>query len=90
MIDNTINDAKTIAASGKGAILARSLRCLYSFNIMFPVRDALRHTLNWACYRSLLGISNSIACGGFRNLVQRTVAQSACRSTTCGKAVEAA
>ena len=37
---NTINDAKTIAASGKDAILVRSLRYHHSFNLMFPIRDA--------------------------------------------------
>ena len=40
MIDNTINDDNTIAGGGEGAILVHSLRCLYSFNLMFPFRDA--------------------------------------------------
>lgn len=44
MIDNTINDDKTIAGGGKDAILAgRSLRCLHSFSLMIPIRDAMRH-----------------------------------------------
>ena len=48
MIDNTINDTKTIAGGGEGAILVCSLRCLYSFNLMFPICDAWRHELSWA------------------------------------------
>ena len=40
MIDNTINDNKTIAGGGEGASIVRSLRCQYSFNLMFPIRDA--------------------------------------------------
>ena len=48
MIDNTINDDKTIVTSGEGAILVRSLRCQCSLNLIFPIRDALRHELSWA------------------------------------------
>ena len=51
MIANTINDAKTIAAGGRDVIIVRSLRCLYSFNLMFPIRNALRSELSWAHYR---------------------------------------
>ena len=34
MIDNTINDDKTIASGGEGAILVRSLRCMYSLSLI--------------------------------------------------------
>jgi len=40
MVDNTINDDKTLAGVGKNAIRVRSLQCLYSFNRMFPIRGA--------------------------------------------------
>ena len=40
MICSTINDDKTIAGGGEGASIARSLRCQYPFNLMFPIRDA--------------------------------------------------
>lgn len=85
MIDNTINNANTIAASSKGASVVCSLRCLYSFNLTVPIRDALRHELNWTHYRSLMGVPNPIACGWYMNFVQRAVAQSAYRNTIFGK-----
>jgi hypothetical protein len=43
MITNTINDDKTIAASGKDASVVCSSRYLCSFSLMFPICDALRH-----------------------------------------------
>ena len=51
MINNTINDAKTIAASDKDASIVRSLRCQYSVNLMFTIRNALRSELSCAHYR---------------------------------------
>lgn len=51
MIDKTIYDAKTIVASGKDVSIVRSLRCQYSVNLMFTIRNALRSELSCAHYR---------------------------------------
>ena len=85
MTENTINADKTIAVSGKDASVVCSLRRMYPFNLMFPIRDALRHELSWAHYWLLLGVPNPIACGWYMNFVQRAIAQSAYRNTIFGK-----
>ena len=65
MIENKINDDRTVVGGGKGMILAgryhilRQLRLIY---LAFPIRDALRHELSWTnCAARLRRKRNSIA-----------------------------
>ena len=47
---NTINDAKTIGC-GENVSTDRRLRCQFSFNLAFSIRNALRSELSWTHYR---------------------------------------
>lgn len=53
--------ARKLTAEYGGGYDESNLRNMRSFYLAFPIRDALRHELNWTHYRHLMRVADPIA-----------------------------